>query len=217
MKSHQLIKKEGYSNDYIFRVVERDMRNISEDDFVTLMRDLLNDVANEYKTMCIESFNERLPEVMDRNRRELMRQYSKKLDAYKRESSRTKLLAEIDEQAKERAEQNRKYLSTGIFWDIMPVCFDNAHPSYTTVTSTSSDYELRLNYKEFKKYIEMSSGIVFKYETTVDETVDKPRYAFRPWIEFIIPDDVMNDLQETKRQIDEKIMEFYNSLRYKGD
>ena len=217
MKSHQLIKKEGYSNDYIFRVVERDMRNMSENDFVVMMRDLLNDVADEYRSMCIEAFNERIPELIDRHHRDLMRQYSKKLDAYKRESSRTKLLSKIDEQVKERVEQCRKYLSTDIFWDIMPMCFDNAHPVYTIVTSKSSDNELRLNYKEFKKYIEMSSGIVFKYETTADETVDKPRYAFRPWIEFIIPDDVMNDLQETKRQTDAKIMEFYNSLGYKGD
>lgn len=147
MKSHQLIKKEGYSNDYIFRVVERDMRNMSEDDFVAMMRDLLNDVADEYRSMCIEAFNERIPELIDRHHRDLMRQYSKKLDAYKRESSRTKLLSKIDEQVKERVEQCRKYLSTDIFWDIMPMCFDNAHPVYTIVTSKSSDNELRLNYK----------------------------------------------------------------------
>ena len=61
----------------------------------------------------------------------------------------------------------------------------------------------------------MSDGVVFKYEITGMDPI-RP-YSFRPWIEFIIPEDVMKKLKEEHAESDARIAAFYDSLNYKGD
>ena len=61
----------------------------------------------------------------------------------------------------------------------------------------------------------MSDGVVFKYEITGTDPIKS--YSFRPWIEFIIPEDVMKKLKEDHEESDRRVAEFYDSLNYKGD
>lgn len=228
MKSHQLIKKPNGVNEYIFRVVEKDLEGISESQFVQLMSDLLSDVADEYTTAIRQKLDAERPKYIQKYCEAELDVYYQKLKKYKRQSAINQVLDEIDKKTPEikaRAEEKAdKYLEREfnakrrIYWDVMPMCFDNATPSYTIVSAETTDSDLRKNYEYFKELIDMASGIVFKYETYKDSADHEiPEYASRPWIEFIIPEDVMNTLKDEKYKKDMGVYKFYNSLKYKGD
>ena len=92
---------------------------------------------------------------------------------------------------------------------------DNITHSYACLTTNTSDKDYSFDYKDYLKYIKMSDGVVFKYYINGTDPIQS--YSFRPWVEFIISEDVMKKLKEEHEKWSMEVSKFYDSLNYKGD
>lgn len=212
MNKHEIFVTGKYSNELTLLTVNRDLSTMDEQEFVSFMRDAVNAAQHEYDEI-MNVYNERyIEECKKRHRDGLYRQYSTKLNSYKRESSRARLIAQIE---RECASYEPTPRSSDIFFDTMPMCHDNGINTLEILSTASEDRAFRYVFERYQDMLKNADGVVFKYEIT-GENEFKP-YSFRPWMEFIIPEDEMNELKEENRRTHERIQRFYDSLKYKGD
>lgn len=219
LKSHTRIKSryQGQYETYVFRAHYCDMSNMSRNEFIWLMIQLLNEVFAEYSNCAIEENKLHYEDRYQSWLNSLMNSTTnkKRLDSYKRESSKQKFIEELKQQAREKANSYKPRTET--FFDFMPVLYPVSQPSYMAVTRTTLSHELGKIYDELQEYIHMSKGLLFMYDFRNEHVKKYPQPAFRPWIELILPDDVMNELKEKERASHEEQQRFYDSLQYKGD
>ena len=183
------------------------------EEFTQFMKDAVKAAQEEYSEIMVEVNNQTEKETREWNEKRVWKSWEAKLKSYKRESARQKKIAEIQKEI-----DNYEYhpMRDDIFFDIMPMLNNGGIThSYACLKTNTSDNDCLFNYKDYLKYIKMSDGVVFKYEITGTDPI-RP-YSFRPWIEFIIPEDVMKKLKEEHAESDARIAAFYDSLNYKGD
>lgn len=213
MKNYNIEVIGKYSNILTLLKVNKDMRNMNVEEFTQFMKDAVKAAQAEYSEIMIEVNNQTEKETRECNEKRVWKSWEAKLNSYKRESARQKKITEIQKEI-----DNYEYhtMSDDIFFDIMPMLNigDITH-SYACLTTNTSDNDYLFNYKDYLKYIKMSDGVVFKYEITGTNPMQS--YLFRPWIEFIIPEDVMKKLKEEHIESDARVAAFYDSLNYKGD
>lgn len=212
MNKHDIFITGGYSNELTLLRVNKDLSSMSKQEFVTFLREAIESAQCEYDEI-IEVYNvDYIAKCKSGYRDSLYRMYDNKLKSYKRESSKKKLIAQIEEEAAKYEVHPR---NSRIFFDTMPMCHDNSINNSEILTVDSKDRDLEYVYDAYEHIINHSSGVVFKYDITGTDEITT--YSFRPWMEFIIPEDEMNELKKKKREIDARIQKFYDSLRYKGD
>ena len=213
MKNYNVEVIGKYSNVLTLLTVNKDMRNMTVEEFTEFMKDAVKAAQEEYSEIMIEVNNQNEKETREWNEKRVWKSWEAKLKSYKRESARQKKIAEIQKEI-----DNYEYhpMRDDIFFDIMPMLNNGGIThSYACLKTNTSDNDYLFNYKDYLKYIKMSDGVVFKYEITGTDPM-KP-YSFRPWVEFIIPEDIMKKLKEEHAESDARIAAFYDSLNYKGD
>ena len=213
MKNYNIEVTGKYSNILTLLVVNKDMRNMTVDEFTQFMKDAVAAAQAEYSGIMSEVNDRTEKRMRELNEKRVWKSWDAKLKSYKRESARQKKIAEIQ---KEIDNYEYRPISDSIFFDVMPMLnIGGLSHLYTCLTTNTSDKDYSFNYEEYLKYIKMSDGVVFKYEITGTDPIKS--YSFRPWIEFIIPEDVMKKLKEDHEESDRRVAEFYDSLNYKGD
>lgn len=213
MKNYNIEVIGKYSNILTLLKVNKDMRNMNVEKFTQFMKDAVKAAQAEYSEIMVEVNNQTEKETRECNEKRVWKLWEAKLNSYKRESARQKKITEIQKEI-----DNYEYhtMSDDIFFDIMPMLnIGGITHSYACITTNTSDNDYLFNYKDYLKYIKMSDGVVFKYEITGTNPMQS--YLFRPWIEFIIPEDVMKKLKEEHIESDARVAAFYDSLNYKGD
>lgn len=213
MKNYNIEVIGKYSNILTLLKVNKDMRNMTVEEFTQFMKDAVAAAQAEYSEIMVEVNDQTDKETRECNEKRVWKLWEAKLKSYKRESARQKKIVEIQKEI-----DNYEYhtMSDDIFFDIMPMLnIGGITHSYACITTNTSDNDYLFNYKDYLKYIKMSDGVVFKYEITGTNPMQS--YLFRPWIEFIIPEDVMKKLKEEHVESDARVAAFYDSLNYKGD
>lgn len=213
MKNYNIEATGKYSNILTLLTVNKDMRNMTVEEFTQFMKETVAAAQAEYSDIMSE-VNDRIEKgIRELNEKRTWAAWDAKLKSYKRESTRQKKMAEIQKEI-----DNYKYHPIGdsIFFDVMPMLnIGGLRHSYACLTTNTSDKDYSSNYEDYLKYIKMSEGVVFKYEITGTDPIKQ--YSFRPWIEFIIPEDIMKKLKEEHEESEKRVAEFYDSLNYKGD
>ena len=213
MKNYNIEVIGKYSNILTLLKVNKDMRNMTVEEFTQFMKDAVKAAQAEYSKIMVEVNNQTEKETRECNEKRVWKSWEVRLKSYKRESARQKKIAEIQ---KEIDSYEYQPISDNIFFDMMPMLnIGGITHSYACLTTNTSDNDYLFNYKDYLKYIKMSDGVVFKYEITGTDPMQP--YSFRPWIEFIIPEDVMKKLKEEHVESDARVAAFYDSLNYKGD
>ena len=213
MKNYNIEVTGKYSNILTLLTVNKDMRNMTVDEFTQFMKDVVAEAQAEYSKIMSEVNDRTEKRMRELNEKRVWKSWDAKLKSYKRESARQKKIAEIQ---KEIDNYEYRPISDSIFFDVMPMLnIGGLSHSYTCIATNTSDKDYLFNYEEYLKYIKMSDGVVFKYEITGTDPIKS--YSFRPWIEFIIPEDVMKKLKEDHEESDRRVAKFYDSLNYKGD
>lgn len=213
MKNYNIEVTGKYSNIFTLLVVNKDMRNMTVEEFTQFMKDAVAEAQAEYSKIMSEVNDRTEKRMRELNEKRVWKSWDAKLKSYKRESARQKKIADIQKEI-----DNYKYrpISDSIFFDVMPMLnIGGLSHSYACIATNTSDKDYSFNYEEYLKYIKMSDGVVFKYEITGTDPIKS--YSFRPWIEFIIPEDVMKNLKEDHEESDRRVAKFYDSLNYKGD
>lgn len=213
MKNYNIEVTGQYSNILTLLTVNKDMRNMTVEEFTQFMKDAVAAAQAEYSEIMTEVNDRNEKRMREWNEKRVWKSWDAKLKSYKRESARQKKIVEIQKEI-----DNYKYRpsSDGIFFDVMPMLnIGGLMHSYACLTTNTSDKDYSCNYEDYLKYIKMSDGVVFKYEITGTDPIKS--YSFRPWIEFIIPEDIMKKLNEEHEESDKRVAEFYDSLNYKGD
>ena len=213
MKNYNIEVTGKYSNILTLFNVKKDMRNMTVDEFTQFMKDAVAEAQAKYSKIMSEVNDRTEKRMRELNEKRVWKSWDAKLKSYKRESARQKKIAEIQ---KEIDNYEYRPISDSIFFDVMPMLnIGGLSHLYACVTTNTSDKDYSFNYEEYLKYIKMSDGVVFKYEITGTDPIKS--YSFRPWIEFIIPEDVMKKLKEDHEESDRRVAKFYDSLNYKGD
>ena len=213
MKNYNIEVIGKYSNVLTLLTVNKDMRNMTVEEFTQFMKDAVKAAQAEYSKIMVEVNNQIEKETRECNEKRVWNSWEAKLMSYKRDSARQKKIVEIQ---KEIDSYEYHPISDNIFFDMMPMLnIGGITHSYACLTTNISDNDYLFNYKDYLKYIKMSDGVVFKYEITGTDPMQP--YSFRPWIEFIIPEDVMKKLKEEHVESDARVAAFYDSLNYKGD
>lgn len=213
MKNYNIEVIGKYSNVLTLLTVNKDMRNMTVEEFTKFMNDAVKAAQAEYSKIMVEVNNQTEKETREYNEKRVWKSWEAKLMSYKRDSARQKKIVEIQ---KEIDSYEYQPISDNIFFDMMPMLnIGGITHSYACLTTNTSDNDYLFNYKDYLKYIKMSDGVVFKYEITGTDQMQP--YSFRPWIEFIIPEDVMKKLKEEHVESDARVAAFYDSLNYKGD
>lgn len=213
MKNYNIEVIDKYSNVLTLLTVNKDMRNMTVEEFTKFMNDAVKAAQAEYSKIMVEVNNQTEKETREYNEKRVWKSWEAKLMSYKRDSARQKKIVEIQ---KEIDSYEYHPISDNIFFDMMPMLnIGGITHSYACLTTNTSDNDYLFNYKDYLKYIKMSDGVVFKYEITGTDQMQP--YSFRPWIEFIIPEDVMKKLKEEHVESDARVAAFYDSLKYKGD
>ena len=213
MSNYNIEVTNKYSNVLTLLTINKDMRNMTVEEFTQFMKDAVASAQAEYSKIMDEVNDRDEKRMRELNAERLWKLWDAKLKSYKRESARKKKITEIQKEI-----DNYKYFkdSAGIFFDIMPMLNnDNITHSYACLTTNTSDKDYSFDYKDYLKYIEMSDGVVFKYYINGTDPIQS--YSFRPWVEFIISEDVMKKLKEEHEKWSMKVSKFYDSLNYKGD
>ena len=213
MKNYNIEVIGKYSNVLTLLTVNKDMRNMTVEEFTQFMKDAVKAAQAEYSKIMVEVNNQIEKETRECNEKRVWNSWEAKLMSYKRDSARQKKIVEIQ---KEIDSYEYHPISDNIFFDMMPMLnIGGITHSYACLTTNISDNDYLFNYKDYLKYIKMSEGVVFQYEITGTDPMQP--YSFRPWIEFIIPEDVMKKLKEEHVESDARVAAFYDSLNYKGD
>ena len=213
MKNYNIEVIGKYSNVLTLLTVNKDMRNMTVEEFTQFMKDAVKAAQAEYSKIMVEVNNQIEKETRECNEKRVWNSWEAKLMSYKRDSARQKKIVEIQ---KEIDSYEYHPISDNIFFDMMPMLnIGGITHSYACLTTNISDNDYLFNYKDYLKYIKMSDGVVFKYEITGTDPMQP--YSFRPWIEFIIPEDVMKKLKVEHVESDARVAAFYDSLNYKGD
>ena len=213
MKNYNIEVTGKYSNILTLLTVNKDMRNMTVDEFTQFMKNAVAAAQTEYSGIMTEVNDRNEKRMRELNEKRVWKSWDAKLKSYKRESARQKKIAEIQ---KEIDNYEYRPISDSIFFDVMPMLnIGGLSHSYACIATNTSDKDYSFNYEEYLKYIKMSDGVVFKYEITGTDPIKS--YSFRPWIEFIIPEDVMKKLKEDHEESDRRVAKFYDSLNYKGD
>ena len=203
-----------YADKCIIMDIDRDMTNMTEDEFVEFMRDSLCKVQDKYSEIMTQYVKERKECLFDYYRKNYIKANQGKINAYKRESSKQKFIEKLVEDARKRADDFS--VNNEIFFDVMRVCFGNCIPNFTVVSADSSDSNLRSLYNYFKDKIALSKGLVFEYEINKGSN-GITQYLFRPDLIFKLPDEIMKNLVADWKVQQGAIARFYDSLNYKGD
>lgn len=212
MKNYN-IESNGYSTILTLLTVRKDMRNMTEEEFIQFMKEAFAEAQAEYSEIMAEANTRLEKKIRENNEKAVWKKYAEKLASYKRESARQKKIAEIQKEI-----DNFKFRpnSDDIFFDVMSVLnLGGCMHSYACLTKSTTDDHLRMMYSDYEEFIKMSNGVVFKYHLIGTDPIS--HYGFRPWVEFIIPENVMEDLKKKKEDSDRRVAEFYDSLKYKGD
>ena len=213
MKNYSIEVTGHYSNILTLLTVNKDMRNMTVEEFTQFMKEAVEAAQAEYSEIMVEVNDRNEKRMREWHEKNIWKKWDAKLKSYKRERARQKKIAEIQKEI-----DNYKYRpsSDGIFFDVMPMLnIGGLMHLYACLTTKTSDKDYSCNYKDYLKYIKMSDGVVFKYEITGTDPIKS--YSFRPWVEFIIPEDVMTELKRQKEESDNDVQKFYDSLNYKGD
>ena len=213
MKNYNIEVTGKYSNILTLLTVNKDMRNMTVDEFTQFMKNAVAAAQTEYSGIMTEVNDRNEKRMRELNEKRVWKSWDAKLKSYKRESARQKKIVEIQ---KEIDNYEYRPISDSIFFDVMPMLnIGGLSHLYACIATNTSDKDYSFNYEEYLKYIKMSDGVVFKYEITGTDPIKS--YSFRPWIEFIIPEDVMKKLKEDHEESDRRVAKFYDSLNYKGD
>ena len=183
------------------------------EEFTQFMKETVAKAQAEYSEIMTEINNRNEKKMRELFEKRIWAAWDAKLKSYKRESARQKKIAEIQKEI-----NNYKYhpISDSIFFDVMPMLnIGGLRHSYACLTTNTSDKDYLSNYEDYLKYIKMSDGVVFKYEISGTDPIKS--YSFRPWIEFIIPEDIMKKLKGEHEESEKRVAAFYDSLNYKGD
>lgn len=213
MKNYNIEVTGQYSNILTLLTVNKNMRNMTVEEFIQFMKDAVAAAQAEYSEIMVE-FNKKREKIFREDYAKLTwKKWDAKLKSYKRESARQAKIAEIQKEIDEY-EYSPRYDS--IFFDIMPMLnVGGLMHSYSCINTETSDKNYSSNYNDYLTYIKMADGVVFKYEITGTDPI-KP-YSFRPWIEFIIPEEIMKKLNDDHEESNKRVQKFYDSLKYKGD
>lgn len=214
MKKYSIVKRPNrYSNEMTLLTINKNMQNMTVDEFVKFMRDAVTAAQNEYSQIIVEYNKIAKQKDFERYSKSVWGSYKAKLDSYKRESARQAKIKEIEKKIEKHV-----FFPHGddIFFDTMPVLNKGGLMKlYTSITTNTSDNDFAKIYYDYKKFIDMSDGISFKYDIVGDDPITV--FAFRPWVDFIIPQNIMKTLQRERKEYDEEAGKFYASLNYKGD
>jgi len=186
-----------------------DCANLTEDEFVELMRADLEKVLDEYKGIIHGEIVQDLKDYVARRTKEAEEFAARKWKTDKRRQEYVK-------RAIFNAENDRGRLrEQGIFFDFKPDVRQGI-PGVCILSPESSDQQLRSCYKELvdSKWWKKGKGWVFKYECGKNSL----RHSFRPWIDLIMDESSSAERKREQKALDDAIQDWYDSKGpYTGD
>ena len=118
MKNYNIEVIGKYSNVLTLLTVNKDMRNMTVEEFTEFMKDAVKAAQEEYSEIMVEVNNQNEKETRELNEKRVWKSWEAKLKSYKRESARQKKIAEIQ---KEIDNYEYRPMRDDIFFDIMPM------------------------------------------------------------------------------------------------
>lgn len=203
----------NYRNIILFTYTGVDLRTLSEDGFVDLMRTLLTGVSNKYSNLVKEEIERNFAERRERilHNATVTAACKWKTEKKRQEYINAKM-AEYDEQ---QNTAKRKFPNDEIFFDFWPGPHHGLPGVCSGLTIDTEDCTLHRAWEHLheNEWFNKGFGLVFKYETHKDTYL----YSFRPWIEVVMSDEDKAAAEAGQKAIDDEIDAFYRGSRYCGD
>ena len=118
MKNYNIEVIGKYSNVLTLLTVNKDMRNMTVEEFTQFMKDAVKAAQAEYSKIMVEVNNQIEKETRECNEKRVWNSWEAKLMSYKRDSARQKKIVEIQ---KEIDSYEYHPISDNIFFDMMPM------------------------------------------------------------------------------------------------
>ena len=159
MKNYNIEVIGKYSNVLTLLTVNKDMRNMTVEEFTQFMKDAVKAAQEEYSEIMTEVNNQNEKETRELNEKRVWKSWEAKLKSYKRESARQKKIAEIQKEI-----DNYEYhpMRDDIFFDIMPMLNNcGITHSYACLKTNTSDNDYLFNYKATVHPILIHYGYIY--------------------------------------------------------
>ncbi len=186
------------------------VKSLSKEDFVNLLyEDFLKAVEN-HKDILNAAWEASRDERMLKVRAAAYKYAEAK---WKRESRKSSYI---------ETEVNKEFWKEyPTYWTVSYFDFDVnfGTQNYTTSIGKNSKAIIERIYDELHendfrlKFFNAATG----WQFVIDEKVDKLGYYGRPWIKFILPDELNQEIKDNEKKLSDAINKFYEGCKYWGD
>ena len=196
----------------LLRHEDIDCGNLSEEEFVSLMKADLDKAIVEYAGICKEYNDKVIADRVEKAKKDAIAYAEKK---YKKQSYKDKYI----QNAIKNAEDSKWFLENpeNIFFDFWPEKGQNGIPGVCILTKKSTESQLKQCYEKLQgsKYFKKATGWAFKYESKDKDALSI--CSFRPYIDVIIDDDLRSEQARDEKRLADSIEKFYAGSNYWGD